>query len=193
MDFNALNEKEIKYYQYLENQRENYVTLAEDNSSVKMFANILFSKKISNLNDDLSGLLFEEGMEIADLFCMLLELMLYGFDKFDRNLFELDDQCDDFIYDIKKYLKSIGFDMSVDEVFHFLDNVNLYSDRDDYYCQITPKPHVFFSTDDWKISNYRFITNNQYRCGDVLKDYYAYFISTDKKIFSIRFMFINHA
>jgi len=188
-----ITKKELKYFQYVEKQRENYVTLAEDNSSVKLFANYLFSKKIDDLENDLAAMLFEDESELIDVFCILLELVLFGFDKFDRNVFELDDQCDDFIYEIKKYLKSIGFDMSVDEVFHFLDNVNLYADKNDYYCQITPKPHPFFCTNDWFVSNHRMIININFEFMNArsLDYYYAYFVSKNKKIFSIRFYLLR--
>lgn len=191
MDLRSQYERELKYYQYVEEQRENYVTLAEDNSSVRLFADFLFSKKIDDLGGHLSGLLFDDGIELLDAFCMLLEIVLYGFDKFDKNIFELDDQCDDFIYDIKKYLRSMGFDMSIDEVFHFLDNVNLFADKNDYYCQITPKPHPFFCTNDWFVSNHRLVINRNFVSTDTsLNQYYAYFVSKSKKIFSIRFILL---
>ena len=193
MDLRTQYEREIKYYQYIEEQRNNSVILGDENSSVKQFADILFSKKIDDVSNDLSSLLFCDDTELLDVFCILLELVLFGFDRFGKNLFEIDNQCDDFIYDIKKYLKSMGFDMSVDEIFHFLDNVNLFADKKDYYCQITPKPHPFFCTNDWFVSNHRLIINRNFEPTNIqsLDQYFAYFVNKNKQIFSIRFTFLN--
>src|SRR5690349_10381754 len=124
MDPYSQHKKQTEYYQYLEKQRENYTDLTQGrentNDSIMEFAKILFNKSKKNLDQDLTGILSDETMITADVFCMIVELVLYGVDILTDskyNIFQLKESTDDLIYDLKSYLKSSGFTMEVHEEF----------------------------------------------------------------------------
>lgn len=219
MDYSVEYKKQLEFYEYLQKQRENYVDLGEPktnqlNQSVKpedseqqieseqldpvvQFAHILFNKQKSKLNEDLSGILIDETMEVADVFCMLVELVLHGLDILTNSvnqIFDLKESTDDIIYVIKQYLKSSGFDLEVHEDFMELDqSINLYRDRSDYYCQITARPPEFLCYPGWYVLNYRLIDNPKFDFDDntPLDKFRAFFISKQKKIFVFNFKFAN--
>lgn len=204
MDPYSKYKKELEYYQYLEKQRENYVDMTggipmgheKDNSSIKLFANVLFNKKENNLNQNLSGILVDETMQSADIFCMLVELILYGINILTSEkttIFGLDESTSDIVYTIKSYLKSTGFDMIVSEDFVENNEVYLYRDHTDYYCEIVKKPPKNFCYPGWYVLVYRLINNNKFKFANItpLEKFKAFFISDNKKIFTISFMYAN--
>ena len=175
-----------KYYHYVEKQKENYVDLTKD-GGINEFAMILFSKSPAKLDQDQCRI-FSDDMNVADLFCMLIELVLYGVDILTNksaDIFSLKTSTDDIIYTIKAYLKSSGFDMMVSE--EFSEEVNLYRDRTDYFCQITKRPPVFLCHSNWSLLNYQIIENRRFSLSSQLTDYSVFFISSEKKIFLIKF------
>ena len=122
MDHNSEYKKQLQYYEYFENQRKNYIDLstgqADINNSVVELAKILFDKSSQSLCEDLTGIFIDNTMETADIFCMLVELVLYGLNILtlgDSTVFELCETTDDIVFNIKSYLKSMGFDMKVEQ------------------------------------------------------------------------------
>lgn len=107
--------------------------------------------------------------------------------------FDLVDSTDDLIFSIRSYLKSCGFTIKVDEVFDENLNINLYRDRNDYYCQITEKPPIFlnFSEDPWHILDYRLILNRKFdfNIRTPISTFRAFFINKQKSIFIVSFDF----
>lgn len=192
--------KQLEYEAYIESQKSAHVDIAKyvnnPNDSIKVLAEVLFSKSEDKLKDNLTGILMDEGTEVADVFCMLLELFLYGYgilveEKY--TIFDLVDSTDDLIFSIRSYLKSCGFTIKVDEVFDEDLNINLYRDRDDYYCQITEKPPDFlnFLADPWNILDYRLILNRKFNF-DIrtpISTFRAFFINKQKSIFIVSFDF----
>jgi hypothetical protein len=192
----AQYKKQLEFDQYVAGQRENFTDLSEGladpNESVKIFAEILFNKNRDNLTDDLSGILIDESMENADIFCMLLELVLCGVDRLTHqtaNILDLTDQTDELVYDVKAYFKSIGFNIKIKEQFIELDQINLYRDRDDYYCQITSRPPPFLCHPGWYVLNYRLINNPKFKFDQTtpIENFKAFFISKSKQVFVIGF------
>lgn len=188
-------QKQLKYYEHLQYQLENYTDLSENlenpNDSIQQFANILFFKKKSNLGENLSGLLIDENMDTADIFCMILELIIYGLNILTNNetsLFDITDATDDIIYTIKSYLKSTGFDMEFHEIVAQDDDPTLYRDKTDYYYEIVPKPQYIVPS-GWYVLNYRIIHNNKFIISKnmQLRDYKAFLISKSRQIFTISF------
>jgi len=198
MDPYSQYQQQLKYYDYVETQRENPIDLTTDSNQqdmIKKLADILFTKHIDHLNDDLMGILIDDDMDIIDIFSMLLELVTYGLDiiQHGKKWFEFTNSYHDVFYDLNKYLKSIGFVMDVNEIFDFIDNVNLYRDRTDYYCQIVSKPPPFLCVDSWYLLDYRFITNINcvFDNNTPLREFKAFFINNEKRIFTINFDFTN--
>ena len=202
MDPYAIYKKQLEYYEYFEKQKENYTDLTGDenpNSSVKQFAEILFRKKGSNLTYDLSGILFDETMEVADVFCVLVELVLYGLDIITNSasdIFALEESGNEIVNLIRSYLKSTGFDIIIKEEFlddspEMQENINLYRDRTDYYCQIVKKPPPFLCFEGWYVLNYRLINNRKYIFNNStpLDNFKAFFITNSKKIFTVNFKY----
>ncbi|XWV25181.1 mg424 protein [Tupanvirus deep ocean] len=201
MDPYSQYKKQLEYYEYFEKQRENYTDLSQDqpnpNDSIVVFANLLFKKSLRNLNQDLSGILVDETMEAADIFCMLIELVLHGLHILTdgkSTIFDLEESTDDVVYTIKSYLKSAGFDIVVTEDFMDDDQpVCLYRDRNDYYCEIVPKPPAQFCQKDWYVLKYRMINNKKFKFMRItpITNFKAFFISNKNKIFTIHFKYIN--
>ena len=190
MDPSKEFQKEMEYYQYLEKQRENYVDLTNSDNSVLDFANVLFNKPIDKLDNDQSRILFDNCMEVIDLFCFLVELVLYGLNIIHPNasIFDINESENKVIEEMKCYFKSIGIMLIVRE--DFIDSdVKLYRDRDDYYCEILKKPPPQFCHAGWYVLNYRLIDNNKFNFEkDIpLEKFKAFFISEDQKIFNIKF------
>lgn len=191
-------QKQLDYKEYVQLRYDNPIDLtseAEENDSVRMFANILFNKSERNLGSDLHGLLMDSDTEVADIFCMVVELFLYGFDIITKGteIFQLIDSTDDLVYKMKNYFKSAGISLTVDEVFDDT-NVNLYRDRDDYYCQITSKPPLFLQfNSDWNVLGYRLLTNRKFQFDTTtpLNKFKTFFINKYRRIFILSFSLIN--
>ena len=197
MDPYSQHNKQLEFYKYYETQRENYCDLTvhqdENNKTIKKLAKILFGKYKNSLDQKLTRLLFDDGMEIADLFCMLIELLVYGFDILaKKNIMDIEECTDDIIYTIKYYFISAGFDLYVSEDFIMnTDDITLYRDRNDYYCEILAKPPQYLCLKGWYVLNNRLIDNKQFRINMTtpLEHFKAFFISKQKRIFTIKFKF----
>ena len=176
--------------EYIEKQKENYTDLTDEgNNSIKILADNLFSKPI---DDNKVGVLFDETMDVTDLSSALIELFLLGFDKLSKkSLLDVLTVYDDIWYDINKYFNSIEINVVANQVFDFNDNINLYRDRDDYYCQITNKPPPFLQVDGWYVNNYRIIENKNFKFNKFtqLDKYVFFFINKEKNILRINFEF----
>lgn len=196
MDPYSNYKKKLEYYDYFEKQRENYIDLTKEDNVVSQFADMLFNKPKNNLGEDLFGILFDESMEPIDVFCTLIELVLYGINILTKNqydLFKLDEPTDDMVYIIKTYLKSTGFDIEIHEEIIETNEINLYRDRDDYYCHITKRPAEFLCFKGWYVLNYRIIDNKKFQFNSMtpLEKFKAFFISNNKKIFTFSFKFVK--
>lgn len=200
MDHHNDYNRQLEYYQYVEQQKENFIDLTKDvpeddpNDNIRQFAERLFSKREKDLKYDLSGILMDDTMVIADVFCMLVEIILYGLNVLTdktATLFDWTDSTNDRIYSIKHYLRSTGLDMDVYEEIVDIDKINLYRDRSDYYCEIVKRPPPFLCHPGWYVLNYRLINNRKFIYDEhtPLELFRAFFISTDKKIFRINFKF----
>jgi len=202
MDPYSQYQKQLEFYKYVEKQQKNAVDLTNDNNndnnSIVKFATILFNKSKNKLDRDLSGIICQDdSMNITDVFCMLLELVLHGLHILTNdmvNIFDISDTMDELVSDIKLYLKSTGFDMEITEDYIDPDDVNLYRDRTDYFCQIMPIPPPFLCHPGWYVLNYRLTTNDKFQYTNVtpLNEFKAFFITNNKKIFTINFKFIIH-
>ncbi|AYV85288.1 MAG: hypothetical protein Satyrvirus9_14 [Satyrvirus sp.] len=202
MDYSKQFEKQIEYYKYFENQKENYTDLTDENNpndSIKKLAEILFNKSINSLDYNLSGILVEDGMNVADIFCMLIELVLYGLDiltKSKNTIFDLKESTEDIVYIIKTYLKSAGFDMVVKQDFvddgdDCTDDPCTYRKKDNYYCEIIQKSPLLH--EGWNILDYSFLCNNKFKYNSTtnLENFKTFFISNKNKIFIINFRYAN--
>lgn len=196
MDPYSNRSRAVEYYQYVEKQKEDFIDLSnQSNNSVYQFAKLLFGKPIHNLGSDLSGILFDETMEIADVFCMLVEVVLYGVNILSggqNTIFDLTaDATDTTISTLKSYLKSTGFNMDVREEISEDDDVILYRDKADYYCEIVPKPPAYMCSDPWCVLDYRMIGNRNFVVTPMvpLENFKLFFITRQKKIFVVNFSF----
>jgi hypothetical protein len=204
MDPYSKLQQQIKYYEYVENQSKNPVdytnlpyTEEDLNPMVRVLAEKIFSYSKNNLDINLSGIFIDPDiMEPVDLFSVMIEFIMYGLNiitKGQKTLFDITDQFEDIIYDIKKYLKSVGFDMKIDEVFG-LDS-HLQYDGNTCYCRIVPKPNNYLVVkNDWNILNYRIIINNDYKhsTNSSIETFQAWFINKNKKVFTINTTFAKH-
>lgn len=196
MDPYSQYKKQLEYYDYVERQRKNCVDLTTENNSVEKFAKILFGKNFNNLNQDLTGIIFDDGHDVVEIFCMLVELVLYGIDILTdkkNNIFDLQELDDNIIDILKGYLKSAGFILKVDQEIIDEDDLNLYRDRDDYFCQIVKRPPEFLCVAGWYVLNYRLIENKKYHYNSltVLENFKAFFITRQNKIFTFYFKTIS--
>lgn len=198
MDPYSEYQEQLEYYEYFEKQRENYTDLTRDltdvNNSIYLLARELFGKTKNDLSSQLTSILIDESTETIDIFCILLELVLYGLDILTNgqaDIFDLKDQTDDIIYKIKSYLKTANFDMSIEEEIVDPNDVALYRDDIRFYCEVVPKPPLYFCAKSWCVLNYRLIINRNFKFTDdtPVTVFKAFFISKDKKVFTINFGF----
>jgi hypothetical protein len=184
--------------EYIEDRKENAVDLtSEGNGSVAALAKHIFSIPFSELDEKQSRIIPDVG-DTCDLFCMLLELVLYGLDILSQQkatIFDLKEVNQTEVTIIKKYFQSLGFSINIKQEFLEEDeSINTYRDRDDYFCQITEKPPAFLnSTDPWTLLNYRILNNRLYKAEDdaKLSQYKTFFINKSRNIYTIAFDFIN--
>lgn len=192
-------QQQLEYYQYYEKQKENPIDLSlysdDPNNCMELFAKTLFSTPENNLNENLTGMLIDESMDILDLFSGLIELLLYGYDILTgKNILTLGECTDDILYTMKSYFNSCGFDIDFDEVFvPDMDDISLYRDKEDYYCEILHKPPKYMCMGGWYILDYRIICNNKFQMNNMglLEHLKAFFITKQNKIFTIKFKYIR--
>lgn len=194
MNQNLKSQRE--YLEYIEFQRENYIDLAEglvdQNDSIRFLAEKIFREKPLDIRYDLIGILFDDETESVDLFCIMLELLLYGLNIITNdkaNIFMLEETTEDIVYILKNYFRCIGMSFTVTN----LDlDPDTFRDTGEYYCEIVPKPiRMLCDPKDWYILKYRMILNNrcQYNMNTKLDYFKAYFLNNNDKVFSIHFSF----
>jgi hypothetical protein len=175
MDPFSTLQKEIERLKYIESQKENYTDLTSyGENSIFEFSKILFSKNPKNLDVNLSEILFDEDAEYLDIFCTILEIILYGVDiltESKNSIFDLKSCNETLVNEIKKYMKSIGYNVIITEE----------NNTTDYYCEIVPKKN----NQGWCILNYQIKINSNFKYP------YAFFVSNEK-IFCIRIERILH-
>ena len=198
MDSELRYKKQLEFYEYYEKQKENFTDLTEaGNNSIVQFAKYLFIKSEKKLYEDLSGILIDDSMDIADVFHMLMELFLHGFNILnngEKTIFDLKEAYDDIIFTMKSYFKSVGFDINLEEIFYDNeDDPSLYRDKNDYYCEILSIPPPYFCYKGWYVLDYRIITNDKFTfyATTPIDLFKSIFISKDKKLFIINFKFKN--
>lgn len=156
------------FYEYIENQRENYIDLT--NEPIKNLALLLFNKSKFDLENDKIGLILDENMNEIDTFCMLTEILLYGIDILTKGtIFDLESKYDKIIYIIKAYFASCYIDINIK------DYIN-----ESYYVSINKKTNK----NTWKVLEYDLIINEN-------GNFNIYFETNNKKKFIINFMFKN--
>ena len=185
-------QRQQEYYNYVDNQQANAVDLSTDSNQIQILAQNIFSKKPLDTRYDTLGLTSDGTMEIADVFCMLLELVLYGLDILSNkksDIFMLKESTDDIIYLIKNYLRPLGFTMHVEEILIDIENINLFRDASDYYCEINKRPPPFLCFPGWYILDYRFILNKKftYDTNTKLDTFSAKFLNKEKRLFKVHF------
>ena len=189
------------FYEYLEHQRSNPIDLSaesiDSSNQCRIIAEHVFKNHPDNLKDNLTRLQIDESMGTVDVFSMLTEILLYGINILtggNQSIFDLETDLDDFIYLLKKYIRSIGFDIEVNNELVNKDDVNMYRDRDDYYCVVTKKPPPdVCNYGGWTLLNYRLLENRKFIFDkeSLLEDFTGYFINKNKEIFTFYFEFVT--
>lgn len=180
---------ENEYYEYVQSQMENYTDLTTDtDNSAKKMATILFSQDVNVLKENISRIIPSEGMDIQDLFCMLIEILLYGIDMKtggEYTLMDMDDSSTEIIDKISEYFKSIGFKISMEKK----DNMDIseYRNTDDYYCEITDLPISLIGKNSWCVLRYMIIYNHMCNIEKDINKMKTLFVTSDKKIYTIQF------
>ena len=129
-------------------------------------------------------------MDTTDIFGLFIELLLYGIDiltKGQYTIHDLTDVDDPIVGTIQKYFNSIGISVHIGEEF-IDDDIQLYRDNDQYYCEILPKPNPFLCYPGWYLLNYRLIYNK--KCNNKIFsniNHYRALVLTSNKIFIINF------
>nr|WBF70843.1 hypothetical protein [Megavirus caiporensis] len=186
-------QKQEEYYKYVEQRRENFVDLtSKSNDSIVYLANLIFTKSLQSLDSDLAGLLIDDCMDIQDLFCMLVELVLHGLDiltENKHNVFDLQNEDDNIIDIIQKYLKSLGFKFTIRKIIN--NGIDDIRDISNYYCEILPKPPVYLCFPGWYVLNYRIIYAEKCIVHATIDQYRAIFMTNKKEIFEFGFSFLS--
>lgn len=171
----------------------NNIDLTNEKNSVREFSRRIFSQSDKTIRFTLSenqlsvdNTLIEKNMNTDDLFCLLVEIVLWGVSDKGINIFDLNDVANEVVSLIKKYMNSCGIIINlVEDVVEY--DPCLYSDRKDYYCQILPMPPKHLCWEGWYIGEYKLITNKYIEFENDLSKYKAFFISDTGKIFVMSF------
>lgn len=203
MDPYSVYAKQLEYYEYVQKQLSNSTDLTNtsQSSTIKLMAERIFSK--TDTTSNLYGILTDETLDAADIFGILIELVLYGLDiltKQQTDIFDIKDSTDDIIFKIKRYLKSLGFDMKFHEEVMFATKINIFRDRTDWFYEIVPKPMLdwWCPSADWYVLNYRLIPNKLFDIANSpnLSDYKAFYISTSTEnkvsVFTLQFSYYKN-
>jgi hypothetical protein len=144
------------------------------NESIAEFASILFRKKDSDLEKNISRFFLDEKMSVADLFCMLIDLLLIGVNLLygeDIDIFMLENASHPIVETLKKYFRSCGFQLIVKEV------------------ESVHSPFIKIQRED-NPSKYALIENQNYQLeGKKLENFISYFRSSTDKLFIIQFAY----
>ncbi|AGC01887.1 hypothetical protein H012_gp576 [Acanthamoeba polyphaga moumouvirus] len=186
-----MNQEELKFYEYIEKQRENYTDLTQQsNDSVIFLAKHIFTKPLNKLDEDLTGILLDDSMDIQDLFCMLVELVLHGLNiltKGNNTVFHLNNEDDSIIDIIKKYISSLGFKLYLLKKLE--NDINIVRDNPDYYCEILPKPPKYLCFPGWYVLNYRILATINQNNIQNLENLKAIFKTNNNEIYEFYFKY----
>lgn len=186
--------QQLEYEKYIKTQQKNYIDLADNllcpNDSVKLLADHIFNRKEQNLNTEMCGIILNDDMEFVDVFCILLELFLYGYDILTNksDIFNINESYDDIIYKINDYLKTCKFKISVDELYAGDVDIDDFIDEYDYYCEIFKIDEDDYGENYWGILDYEIDLNPYFRNNNKqLNEFKAVFVNKDDKLFVIKF------
>ncbi|AGF85402.1 hypothetical protein QJ854_gp380 [Moumouvirus goulette] len=186
-----MNQKDLLKYEHIEKQRENYIDLtSESNDSVVYLAKHIFTKPLNQLDTDLTGILLDESMDIQDLFCMLIELVLHGINiltQSNSTIFDLNSEDDSIIDIIKKYISSLGFKLHL--VKQLENDINIVRDNPNYYCEILPKPPKYLCFPGWYVLNYRILSTINKNDYTKLENLKSIFRTNNKDIYEFYFKY----
>lgn len=162
---------------------ENYYNHITDPTQVVS----VLSKKIFCNNDcyNYVGIECDDSMEIADTFCMLVEILLHGVNILSHNtkkIFDIDDNDLDLMTKIKSKFINTQFKIN----FEIAD-----SDKKDYYIKIINQQQELDDPQKWYVSGHELIYNNNFELekNTRLDDYYVVFETSDSLFYYVNFSF----
>lgn len=138
-------------------------------------------------NGDGSIIFIDQGSEVLDHHCMMIELILHGLDFFDSKIKLFD--IDSFDHPVVNFIKNKIMKLNVEII---LENISCPKNPHEYYCQIVPKPpdHVCCES-YWCVLSYRMIKNKKPMIANLNLDNYSSFFKTKNgKFISIKFKYI---
>jgi len=158
----------IKYYEYVEKQREKYIDLRQEEDVINKIVDFVFCDKPFNAN-----LINDENMTIYDIFCMYLEIALRGLHLLapDVDIFSLEDVNNILIEKLQQYMKKLFVKIQIKKA-----NVE---DIEKCFIQIAKKD----------CDNFPYIFHEKMTLCVNLEELQAYFLSKNN-IYLIRFSYI---
>lgn len=187
--------KQQEYEEYIENQVKAAVELVDEveegcdqNDTVRLFAEHLFRKDLRYIKSDFCGMLLDDDTDITDIFHIMIELLLYGYNILNPNsqIFDIERSYDDIIYDkLRPYFKSIGIVIEFNE--QISSDLRSYQEKDDLYCMIIKNEDN--RKTGWDILGYNLFLNEKftYDHSTTLSNYNAVFKANNNNIFYINF------
>lgn len=189
--------QQLEYEKYVKSQQKNYTDLSNNlvnpNDSIKLLAEYVFTKKEQNLGTEMCGIILNDDMEIVDVFCIVLELFLYGYGILTNgdDIFNINETYDDIIYKINDYLKICKFKICVDEIYSGNIDVDDIIDHHGYYCEIFKIDDDDYGDNYWGVLDYEIDLNPEFTGdGKLLGDYKAVFVNKDDKLFILKFVML---
>lgn len=168
----------VEYWNYVENQRENCVDLTNGDSA-KELAQHLFSQDYDTLDKYLTRIIVDD-MDASDLFCFLIEVLLYGIDIITHNnhtIIDFDDDSIEYMNIISKYMSSMGFKV----------NINKDNNRTRGHCVITN--HKDYS--DWHVLDYAIVVDPSLDNTCNISDMEALFVNHKRDVYVVRFEIVG--
>ena len=127
MDPNKIYRQQQEFENYIEEQKDNAIDLTDvevnkgTNQSIRDLAGYLFNIPLDSLDNKLARIM-PNIESVADIFSVLLELVLYGLDilsNSEADLFDITTTDQKEVEVIKIYFKSLGFTIEIKEATDF--------------------------------------------------------------------------
>ena len=154
-----------------------------ENSDIRNLAELIFSVPPGQLDNIENKIDVDQSMDVLDLYCLILDIILFGVDILTNGsfqIFDIDDTSCDMIKLVSKYVKSMGFNMILQK---------------DAECDASQATYLIKKADDIldpgcpkrNILGYQIISNEHIYCPSNFPEISSQFMTNDGISYNIRF------
>lgn len=154
---------------------KNYSDISNEQNQAEIIAKMIVKKNECRMMPD-------DCMEIDDLFCFLLEILLHSIDEIDNtiSIFDLDNIFNPIVYELKNIMHRLSYNLIINDE----------EDKNNYFYKIEQRPMVNTQT-DWYVANkYKLVCNTNFDYKNKsLSDLKCIFTNIYNQTFSVCFSY----